>query len=73
MLTRVEELQEQMAEIPAAEFFATIGQMNVHPSPVGRYDQETGYLTHWKTPSGQIVAQSIGGTECCEARYFVPR
>jgi hypothetical protein len=37
------------------EFFATVGQLNVHPSSQDNYP----YTSFWKTPNGQIMGKTI--------------
>ena len=45
-------------QVERDEFFRTVGQMNVTPYPQGRYNNEIGYLSHWKLPTGEIVGMS---------------
>jgi len=64
---------ENRVRLAHNEFYATIGAMNVHPSPVGRYHSVTGYVTEWKDPSGRIMGISDGGTTFLESRYYGAR
>ena len=54
------------------EFFARMN-CNVHPSPKGRYDQQTGYLTAWEMQDGsrKVIGYSDGGTPFLEHRYWL--
>lgn len=63
-----------MIEVSKKAFFATIGQLNVHPT-VGqeRYDSMKGYFNRWKTPDGQILGGSVGGTYLSEKLFMVTR
>lgn len=45
-----------MKEVTKEEFFHTVGQLNVHPAPVGKWP----YTSEWKSPSGRIVGKSEG-------------
>lgn len=61
-------------EITKDEFFSTVGQMDVHPWPVGDWP----YTSLWKTRSGTIAGKSIlyypNGKESGmpATRYMVP-
>ena len=60
-----------MRQVGQQKFFAIIGPRNVHPTPVGRYDNVKGYRTLWKLPHGEVIGESIGGTHLMESQYFV--
>ena len=47
-----------MQAIDKARFYAIVGKLDVHPSPIGQY--EKGYLTHWKLRDGTVIAISKG-------------
>ena len=50
-----------MTSVTRDQFYATVGQLNVHPSPQGNWDQEKGgYRVEWKLPNGRIVGVSQG-------------
>ncbi len=42
-------------EVSKEEFFASVGQMNVHPSIQGRYP----YTALWMTPIGSIQGKTV--------------
>jgi hypothetical protein len=46
--------QECLVSVSKEKFYATVGKMNVHPSPQK-------YHTAWKTPSGTIVGWTTPG------------
>ncbi len=61
-----------MVEVSKKAFFATIGQLNVHPvSGQERYDAVKGYFSRWKTPDGRILGGSVGGTYLSETLFMV--
>jgi hypothetical protein len=47
-----------MQAIDKARFYAIIGKLDVHPAPLGKWDN--GFLTHWKLRDGTLVAISKG-------------
>jgi len=47
-----------MQAINKARFYAIIGKLNVHPCPIGKWDN--GFLTHWKLPDGTVIGVSHG-------------
>ena len=54
--------------VSKAEFFETVGKLNVHPTIAGQtYHKVLGYKTLWQTPARQVCGFSIGGThlQCC--------
>ncbi len=51
-------------------FFATVGKMNVHPTPIGKWDDVIGYKSLWKLRDGTVVGESDGATEE-NKRYWV--
>lgn len=61
-----------MREVTKEEFFATVGQMNVHPRPEKM-------KTYWETPERQLMGVSTPGYKCedengrhtTEKRYWV--
>ena len=58
----------QWREIPAEEFFDSVGSLNVHPQiQPGGYP----YTSLWKTPMGQVKGKSVGH-EFGPTRYYVP-
>lgn len=60
-----------MHRVAHEEFYATVGQMNVHPSPQGRWDDTTGYVTEWRRCADRnLVGISDGGTHLCPHRYW---
>jgi hypothetical protein len=61
-----------MIQVTRASFFATVGQMNVHPH-IGQqaYDNAHGYTSTWQTPARQVVGKSDGGTHLLASRFFV--
>jgi hypothetical protein len=64
MSSRVDELTRTMTEVTAGAFFATVGQLNVHPSPVGFFDETArDYLSEWRMCDGtrRLVGASFGG------------
>jgi hypothetical protein len=53
-----------MRVVTRDEFFAAIGNLNVHPSPEGPWDQEKdGYRSEWRMQDGsrRLVGVSQGG------------
>lgn len=60
-----------MKQVTKKEFFATVGQLDVHPWIFGNYDNEWGYKSHWKLRNGLKVGESDGGTHLQDDRYFV--
>jgi hypothetical protein len=62
-----------MVPVSKAAFFATVGQLDVHPWPVGKYDQTWAYLGHWVTRAGTLVGLGDGGTHLAKRRWFVTR
>lgn len=60
-----------MVGVSREAFFATVGQLDVHPSPVGPYDRVFGYTSEWKTRAGQVLAKTVGGTHLSETAYLV--
>ena len=55
------------------EFFARINPLNVHPTPLGRYDQTTGYVSEWVMQDGtrKVIGYCDGGTPFLERRYWL--
>lgn len=57
-----------MREVTKDEFFATVGQMNVHPRP----ERDASF---WETPGRQLMGKTtpgyMGGAE--PHRYFVTK
>jgi hypothetical protein len=60
-----------MKPVTKDEFFATVGQLNVHPTIEGNYDQKMGYRSDWKLPNGQVLGTSISGTVFMDAQYWI--
>lgn len=52
-------------------FFATVGKLDVHPCPTGKYDPVFGYRSDWKLRDGRIIGFSNGGTTFSTTRYMV--
>jgi len=50
------------------EFFGQMGPLDVTPYPYGSWDDEGGYLMHWKLHGTELIglSDSIGG-----GRYWV--
>lgn len=61
-----------MVGVSREAFFATVGKMDVHPSLAGQnYDPVLGYVSKWKTPYGDVVGATVGGTHLSETAYMV--
>ena len=54
-------------EVSEDQFFATVGQMDVHPRPVGPYP----YTSHWKLRYGGTVGLSVSRENRNDDRYYV--
>lgn len=67
------EALRSLIPVTRESFYATIGQLNVHPCPVGNYDQVLGYQSDWKMHggAGERVGASIGGTVFSDRAYLV--
>lgn len=62
-----------MVEVTEKDFVATIGKLNVHPTPVGPWHQFLGYRTEWKQPGGGIAGISFENLPFVEGVYMLPR
>ena len=60
----------QLEVISRESFFAALGPLNVHPTPVGRWSDEWGYRSDWKTPEGRVLGVTIGGTTTRQRIYL---
>lgn len=63
-----------MVRVSKETFFATVGRLNVHPT-IGqqKWDQVLGYRSDWKTPHGEVLGVTVGGTHLSETEYMVTR
>lgn len=41
-------------------FFATVGQLDVHPHIAGAHDPVDGYTSSWETPQRHVLGRSFG-------------
>lgn len=49
-----------MIAVSRDSFFATVGQLDVHPHIVGGYDAEHGYTSNWKLRSSdRLIGRTI--------------
>lgn len=64
---------EGMVTISRNAFYATVGQLDVHPYPVGNFDPIFGYRSDWKTRNHKVIAATVGGMIHSHARYMVTR
>jgi hypothetical protein len=66
-------INPSLREVSQDEFFATVGKLNVHPTPEGRYG-EPDYRSDWKLLNGsrRLIGQSFDSCrhDGTEARYF---
>lgn len=62
-----------MIAVTRDTFFATVGQLNVHPCPTGNWDPVLGYRSEWKMHggAGEHIATTIGGTSLSNTAYLV--
>lgn len=61
-----------MIRVTQASFYATVGQLDVHPSIAGEsWDEVKGYPAAWKLRDGTLVGRTIGGTRLMKSRYWV--
>ena len=63
-----------MRQVSQEEFYKTVLPLDVHPTPVGTYDNTTGYRTEWRmqrTSGQRVVGVSDGGTYLCPNRYWL--
>lgn len=68
---KMPEAIDGMVTITRNAFFASVGRLNVHPGVVGRYDRTFGFRSDWKTPDGEVIAVTVGGTVFAHTRYMV--
>jgi hypothetical protein len=47
-------------EVTQEEFYAFMGNRNVHPTPIGTWSNEIGYISEWKTPSDMLMGITYG-------------
>lgn len=59
------------ATVPALRFFGVMTAHDARPVIVGQFDPVNGYRTEWRTPSGQAVGATVGGTAIAHVRYMV--
>ena len=65
------------AELPGfvtvggVRFYETITAHGARPVIVGFFDPVNGFRTEWRTPDGQAVAATVGGTSISHVRYMV--
>lgn len=52
-------------------FYETITAHGARPVIVGFFDPVSGYRTEWRTPDGQAVAATVGGTSISHVWYMV--
>lgn len=63
-----------MVTVSYAAFFATVGQLDVHPEIVSSWDRIFGYRSDWKLRSSrEMVGVTVGGTCFSHSRYMVTR
>lgn len=63
---------EGFRRVEREEFYKAVGPLNIHPYPQGRWSDSIGYLCHWKTPAGEVLALSDGGDSCkIHSRYWL--
>jgi hypothetical protein len=61
-----------MKQVSKKAFFATVGRLDVHPCPEGRYDNVKGYRSLWKMHgTADVIGETIGGTIHMETQFFV--
>lgn len=60
-----------MVTISKEAFYATVGQLNVNPYPVGNWDNIFGYKTEWRTPERILRGISFTESYCSNGRYMV--
>lgn len=62
-----------VVEVTKDSFFASIGQLDVHPTIQGAWNKETGYTSAWLTRAGRVLrGMSTSGTHQANPQYFVP-
>lgn len=54
-------------------FFDTMDPLNVHPSSVGKYDEDWGYVSEWRMLDAgrSLIGLSAGGTHLKDNVYFL--
>lgn len=64
---------DSMVRVTRDSFFATLGQLDVNPHPVGDYHEAWGYRSDWKRHggAGERIGSTVGGTHLTELHYFV--
>ena len=50
----METTSDGFIRVSQEQFFATVGQMDVHPTPIGNYP----YVSEWKLRDGRVVGLS---------------
>jgi len=61
---------QRLRVVSSEQFYAALGAKNVHPTPVGRWSDEWGYRSDWKTPDGRVLGVTIGGTTTQKRVYL---
>jgi hypothetical protein len=66
-------IESRGRSVTKKEFYARVGPLMVHPSPKGKYDPETGYLSVWEMQDGsrKVIGYSDGGTPFLKHRYWL--
>lgn len=57
--------------VSAARFTAVVNAHGARPVLVGQFDAVNGVRTHWVSPTGQVVAATVGGTIISHLRHLV--
>jgi len=62
-----------MKRVSMDEFYKRIGPLNVHPTPMGPYHRDAGYVSEWRLldSSRRLVGVCDGGTVFLESRYWL--
>jgi len=60
-----------MVPVTQDVFFKKIEKLDVHPSIVSKWDEDTGYKCEWKQRDGSVIGESTSGNGIGQGKTYL--